>query len=151
MHWRRMRAVRGATTAPADTPTAILSATRELLACMAESNDLQPDDLVSILFSATTDLTSAFPAEAARALGWTEVPLMCMAEIAVPGALPRCIRVLMHIECAVPREAIVHLYLHGAETLRPDLPLSGAASRHPGSDAAVDRGLDRRLDRHLTT
>src|SRR5262245_11529206 len=116
MRWRRIRGVRGATTAVADTPEAILSATRELLQRMIELNQLETDDVVSILFSATPDLTSTFPASAARDLGWTDVPLMCMAEIAVVGALARCIRVLIHIECPISRKALIPVYLHGAET-----------------------------------
>jgi chorismate mutase len=122
----------------ADTPQDILSATRELLACMAESNGLQPDDLVSILLSATTDLISVFPAEAARQLQWTDVPLLCMTEIPVPGALPRCIRVLMHVECALPREEIAHIYLRGAEVLRPDLSPAAETRRHGAEAAALE-------------
>lgn len=122
----RLRGVRGATTVEADTADEILTATRELLERMIEVNQLSSEDVVSIFFSATPDLTSTFPAGAARDLGWTDVPLMCMAEIAVPGAMPRCVRVLMHIEGAVPRDEIVHVYLRGTETLRPDLPATSS-------------------------
>src|SRR5215203_607705 len=98
MRWRRMRGIRGATTASTDTPDAILAATGELLERIVALNGVEPDDVISILFSTTPDLTSTFPAGAARALGWTDVPLMCMAEIAVPGAPARCIRVLLHVD-----------------------------------------------------
>jgi len=121
MSWRRMRGIRGATTASGDTPDEILAATRELLERMIDVNRLEPDDVVSVFFSATPDLTSTFPALAARELGWTDVPLMCMTEIAVPGALGQCIRVLMHIESAVAKEDITHVYLREAKSLRPDL------------------------------
>jgi chorismate mutase len=80
-----------------------------------------PADVISALFTVTSDLTSEFPARAARDLGWVDVPLICTVEIPVPGALPRCIRVLLHIETARAKAAIEHVYLEGARVLRPDL------------------------------
>ncbi len=116
-----LRAVRGAITVPRDTPQDIADATRELLRTIAERNELVHDDLVSIIFTMTHDLTSDFPAVAARSLGMSDVPLLCTQEIPVPGSLERCIRVLVH--CYAPRERrIRHVYLREARQLRTDLP-----------------------------
>ena len=90
------RGIRGATTADANTREAILAATREMLALLIEQNRLQPDDIVSAIFSTTPDLNAEFPAVAARDLGWVDTALLCTHEMAVPGSLPRCIRVLIH-------------------------------------------------------
>ncbi|MDQ7819140.1 MAG: chorismate mutase [Armatimonadota bacterium] len=116
-----IRGIRGATTADEDSEEAILEATRELLVRMADANNVEPDEIAAIFFTATPDLTAAFPAEAARQLQWTAVPLLSATEIAVPGALPRCIRVLVLWNTARAQEEIVHVYLRGAEVLRPDL------------------------------
>lgn len=116
-----IRAVRGATTVDADDPEHIRAATRELLETMAARNEIRPRDVVSAIFTVTDDLISEFPARAARELGWTDVPLLCTREIPVPGALPRCIRVLLHVETVRPRDAVHHVYLAGARVLRPDL------------------------------
>lgn len=116
-----MRAIRGATTVDRDEPALVLGATRELLDQVVARNALHPDDIVSVIFTVTSDLTSEFPARAARELGWVDVPLLCTMEIPVPGALPRCIRVLLHVETGVGRDAIQHVYLREARTLRPDL------------------------------
>ncbi len=106
----------------ADEPELILQATEELLREMLEANELSDTEAIaSIIFTATADLTSAFPAEAARRLGMVYVPLMCMREIPVPGSLPRAIRVLMHVNTAKTQREIRHVYLRGAERLRPDL------------------------------
>jgi chorismate mutase len=121
MSERRVRALRGATTAARDDAAELCAATRELLAALVERNDLAIEDIVSALFTVTPDLTSEFPARAARELGWTDIPLLCAATVEVPGALPRCIRVLLHVETTRPRGALVHVYLRGAESLRPDL------------------------------
>ena len=121
MSERHLRAVRGATTVEADAPEAIREATRALLVELLGRNGLRPDDVVSALFTMTEDLTSEFPARAARELGWQDVPLLCMRELAVAGALPRCIRVLLHVETHRRRDEIRHVYLAGAGTLRPDL------------------------------
>ncbi|HEY0778861.1 MAG TPA: chorismate mutase [Gemmatirosa sp.] len=116
-----VRAIRGAITVDSDEPCAVKAATRELLAAMVERNGLHGDDLVSAIFTVTHDLTSTFPARAAHDMGWTDVPLLCALEIPVPGALPRCVRVMLHATSDRPRSAIQHVYLHGAVVLRPDL------------------------------
>ena len=118
---RHIRAIRGATTADSDDPEVIRAATRELLAEMTARNGLRPSDVISAVFTVTSDLTSEFPARAARELGWLDVPLHCTMEIPLPGALARCIRVLLHIESERARASIEHVYLHGARVLRPDL------------------------------
>jgi len=114
------RGIRGATTVDEDTADAILAATRELLVRMVEANGVQPDDVASIYFTTTPDLTSAFPAAAVRELGWYHVATMCGHEIGVPGGLPRCIRVLLHWNTDKSAREIVHVYLRGAAALRPD-------------------------------
>lgn len=120
-----VRGVRGATTAAEDTPEAILAATRELLQAMLKANpEIQPADVASVLFTVTEDLNSAYPALAARQLGWNEVPLVCAREIPVPGSLPRCIRILLHWNTHLPQSAIQHVYLSEAKKLRPDLALT---------------------------
>lgn len=112
--------VRGATTANANTPEEILAATCELLQALCSFNGLQPADLASAIFTATPDLTAAFPARAARDLGWTRVPLLDAVEMSVPNALPRCIRVLLHWNTDRSPAAIRHVYLREAAALRPD-------------------------------
>lgn len=117
-----VRGIRGATTASQDQVEAILSATRELLdAIQAANPTLDPADLASVLFTTTDDLSAAFPAKAARQLGWTAVPLMCAREIPVPGSLPHCIRVLLHWNTDLPQSAVRHVYLGEAAALRSDL------------------------------
>jgi len=115
-----IQGIRGANHSPEDTPEAVLAATRELLLAIAEANDLNPEDLASIFFTATPDLVSVHPALAARQLGWVEVPLLCAQEIAVPNSLPRVIRVLLHWNTSVPQRDIRHIYLGQAASLRPD-------------------------------
>ena len=114
------RGVRGATVAEENTREAILEATRELLSQLVLANDLQPDDVASVIFSVTPDLTAEFPAVAARQLGWHDVALLDTIEIDVPGALARCIRVLIHWNTTRTAQEIVHVYLREAERLRPD-------------------------------
>jgi chorismate mutase len=117
-----VRGIRGAIDVTDDQPEAILSATRELLEKISLANPtLQPVDLASILFTVTDDLISTYPAQAARQMGWTQVPLMCACEIPVPESLPRCLRVLLHWNTDLPQKEIHHVYLHGAAALRPDL------------------------------
>lgn len=116
-----VQALRGATTVTEDDAAAISEATKELLGEMLTRNGLSPEGLISILFTATPDLTAAFPAAAARSLGISEVPLLCAQEIAVPGALARCIRVLAHIQTERGRAELRHVYLNGAVDLRSDL------------------------------
>ncbi|MDQ3955116.1 MAG: chorismate mutase [Actinomycetota bacterium] len=114
----RLRAVRGAITVDADDPATIVAATERLLAEVLQSNHVAPEDLVSIVFTSTPDLTAEFPAAAARRLALDGVPLLCASEIDVPGALPRCIRVLAHLYSPRARDELVHPYLGGARVLR---------------------------------
>lgn len=118
---RHVRAIRGATTIVRDDAELIRAATRELLEQIVSRNALATDDIISVIFTVTADLTSEFPAHAARALGWVDVPLLCTMEIPVPGSLTHCIRVLLHIESDRDRDEIAHVYLRGATVLRPDL------------------------------
>ncbi len=121
----RFRGIRGAVTVEANTEQAILDATTEILQKMVRANEVDVDDIAGIFFTASPDLTAAFPAEAARRLtGWTQVPLMCAQEIPVPGALDRCVRVLMLINTTKTMDEVQHVYLRGAERLRPDLTRS---------------------------
>ena len=121
MSTRGVRAIRGAITVAADEGDAIVAATEELLAAMLTRNEVAPDDVISALFTTTPDLTAEFPAAAARRLGLADVPLLCAAEIAVPGALPRCVRVLLHVDTERARAEIDHVYLGAARSLRADL------------------------------
>ena len=118
---RTTRAIRGATTVDSDSPEEIRRATRELLETIVARNGITKADVISAIFTVTHDLTSEFPAHAARELGWLEVPLLCTLEILVPGSLPNCIRVLLHVHTTASREDIRHVYLHAARALRPDL------------------------------
>lgn len=116
-----MRAVRGATTVVADEPSLIREAVTELLDAMLNDNDIVPADVVSAIFTATPDLVSEFPAHAARLYGWSDVPLLCAQELPVAGALPRCLRVLVHAETRRQRHEMRHVYLRDAVLLRQDL------------------------------
>ncbi len=121
-----IRGIRGATTVPADEPGAILGATRELLQEIIRQNGgISAEDVASVLFTLTNDLLAAYPAQAARELGWEAVPLMCAQEIPVPGGLPRAIRVLLHWNTNTPQSGIRHVYLRDAAELRPDLCIAG--------------------------
>ena len=116
-----IRGIRGATSVTCNQPDEILEATYELLGAILQANPgLQAADIASAWFTVTDDLDAAYPAQAARKLGWTLVPLMCAREIAVPGSLPRCIRVLLHWNTDLPQEAVRHVYLREAVTLRPE-------------------------------
>jgi chorismate mutase len=117
-----VRAVRGATQVDADQREQVLDATTELLTEVLRRNDLSNEDLISVVFTATPDLHSEFPAYAARQMGITDVPLLCAAEIDVPGAMPRVLRLLAHVETERPRADLRHVYLRGAAALRTDLP-----------------------------
>ena len=117
-----VRALRGATTVESDTVEQITERSQELMVRIMERNGLTEDDIISVLFTATADVTSTFPATAIRAIGFGAVPLLCAAEIAVPGAMPKCIRVLLHVQTARSRDEMHHVYLHGAQVLRDDLP-----------------------------
>jgi len=116
-----IRGIRGATTVEENSEPAVLDATRELLGRLAQDNNVEPDEIAAIMFTCTPDLTAAFPAEAARQLQWTHVPLMSATEIGVPDSVPMCIRVLILWNTARSQEEIVHVYLRRATALRPDL------------------------------
>jgi chorismate mutase len=116
-----IRAVRGATCLTADSASEMAEAVQELIRTVLERNAFTSDDLVSIIFTSTPDLVSAFPAAAARGLGLGDVPLICAQEIDVPGALPRVVRIMAHVNTDKPRSEISHVYLRGAEALRQDL------------------------------
>ncbi len=117
-----VRALRGATTVEADTPAAITQRVTELLTTLLDRNGVVLDDLISVLFTATPDLRSMFPATAAREVGFGAVPLLCATEVDVVGATPRCIRALLHLQTDRARDQLHHIYLHGASQLRDDLP-----------------------------
>ena len=117
-----LRALRGATTLDEDTAEQVNDRVQALVTSMLERNGIGHDDLVSILFTATDDITSMFPATAARALGLGDVPLICARELAIKGAMPHCVRVLMHFYTERTREELHHVYLEGARGLRDDLP-----------------------------
>lgn len=116
------RGIRGAITVETDSAVAILEATREMLVRIVETNDVSARDVASALFTATTDLTAAFPAQAARELGWYQVALLDAQEIPVPGSLPYCVRALVLWNTDKAQDEIHHVYLRGAASLRPDLP-----------------------------
>ncbi len=114
------RGIRGATTVEANSREAILEATAELLAAMVKANDVKPEYVASAFFTTTPDLNAEFPALAARRLGWNDVPLLCGHEMAVPGSLSMCLRILLHVNTDKKADEIVHVYLRGARALRPD-------------------------------
>jgi chorismate mutase len=118
----QIRGIRGATTAPANTPEAIRSVTLELVEAICTTNLIIPETIVCAIFSATVDLDAMFPAQAARSYqGWQYVPLLDVQEMRVIGDLARCIRLLLQVNSDVPQEKIKHIYLRGAKDLRPDL------------------------------
>ena len=117
-----VRGLRGATTVDADTAAQVTERSQELMREIMARNELVEDDIVSVVFTATPDVTSIFPATAIREIGFGAVPLLCAAEIAVPGAMPLCIRVLLHVHTTRSRDEMHHVYLHGAQGLRDDLP-----------------------------
>lgn len=113
-----VRAIRGATQLQADVADELHEAVAELVQAMISNNELDQDDLISIFFTATPDLHCGFPAAAAHSLGLTDVPLMCAQEIAVPGAMPMVVRVMMHVQTDRPKAQIWHPYLRGTDALR---------------------------------
>ncbi|NNN19866.1 MAG: chorismate mutase [Acidimicrobiaceae bacterium] len=117
-----IRALRGATTVDFDTAEEVSKSTKELLLQMLERNAIEKEDLISILFTSTSDIHSAFPAAAARELGLGDVPLMCASELEIINSTPLCIRVMMHLESTHERANMRHVYLRGAKGLRDDLP-----------------------------
>ena len=117
---KTLRGIRGAVTAAGNTSDAILDATTALLRALQDANGFALEDVESAIFTSTPDLTAEFPARAARRLGWLDVPLLGAVEVTVPNALPRCIRVLLHVYTARPRAQLKHIYLRDAAKLRPD-------------------------------
>src|SRR5437016_5437955 len=117
-----VRGIRGATSVDADTAADVLAATTELLQEVLRANSIEGfEEIVSAIFTTTSDLTSTFPAEAARAIGMHQVPLLCATEIPVKNSMARCIRVLLHVNTAKTQGEIVHVYLRDARRLRPDV------------------------------
>ncbi|AQQ53625.1 chorismate mutase [Planococcus lenghuensis] len=117
-----IRGIRGAVTVEADRPEEVLAETRALVLEMVNRNNIDPEDVASVIISATHDIKSSFPAKAVRSIeGWTYVPVMCTHEMDVPGALPHCIRVMMHVNTEVQQQEVRHTFLKGAAALRPDL------------------------------
>src|SRR6476646_1372946 len=118
----RLMALRGATTCEEDTREEIDRRTQELVQAMLDRNEVEHDDLVSLIFTATNDLHAQFPATAARALGLGDVPLLCARELEIVGGKPRTVRILMHLYTERTRAELHHVYLEGATSLRDDLP-----------------------------
>jgi chorismate mutase len=116
-----VRAIRGAVQIEVDERDAILEGTAELVTEVMARNELTTDDVISVLFTSTPDLTAEYPALAARKIGFHDVPLICATEIAVPGAVPRVVRLIAHVDTDRPRSAIQHVYLRGAVALRLDI------------------------------
>jgi len=116
-----VRAVRGATQLESDVREHMLERVAEMVSGVMAANGLSVDDFISVIFTATSDLVSEFPAYAARRLGFGEVPLICARELEVAGSMPRVVRMLAHVETELPRADITHVYLHGAANLRRDL------------------------------
>lgn len=135
------RGVRGATTVTSDDRELILQATRELLALMIRINDIRPEDVASAIFTTTPDLHAVFPALAARQLGWLEVPLLCGHEMGVDGALPLCVRILLHWNTDKTQPEIQHVYLREAQTLRPDQTLILSAQDRAELNAWIEEQL----------
>ncbi len=117
-----VRGLRGATTVELNVAADILAATRELLQELLLANGISTyEEIVSAVFTTTPDVNAVFPAEAARSLGMSQVPLLCASEIAVPNSMPRCIRILLHVNTDQPQSAMKHVYLREAKRLRPDM------------------------------
>jgi len=117
-----VRGIRGATTVEQNVAADILAVTRELLQELLAANGISTyEEIVSAIFTTTIDVTAVFPAEAARSLGMSQVPLLCASEIAVPHSMPRCIRILLHVNTEQPQSAMKHVYLREAKRLRPDM------------------------------
>lgn len=116
-----VRAIRGATTIENNDAREIIEETKHLLKRMVEDNGVDKEDIISVIFSTTKDINAAFPAVAAREMGWTDIALMCTNEMDVPGSLPMCIRVMMHINTEKTNKELKYIYLKKAKLLRPDL------------------------------
>lgn len=129
----RFRGIRGATTVELNDPDAIREATTVLLTEMMRANDLRVDDVASAFFTTTRDLTAEFPAVAANKMGFTDVALMCGHEMEVPGSLPMCLRILLHVNTEKNADQLVHTYQRGAKALRPDRNYSHVESTEANS------------------
>ena len=116
-----LRAIRGAIQVPANTAGDIASGVQELIAAILKANELIPSDVISVFFTSTVDLDAAFPAAACREMGFSNVPLIGSVEVAVPGALDKTVRAMLHVETGRTPEQITHVYLHGAASLRRDI------------------------------
>lgn len=116
-----IRGIRGAITVDENSAEQINTATQELLVAILKENSFSTEDIISVIFTVTPDLNAAFPASSARAIGWERVPLLCSTEIPVPGALPQCIRVLLHVATEKKQQEVHHVYLREAIQLREDL------------------------------
>jgi len=114
----KVRGIRGATTADTNTRDAILAAATELLQELVRANQVSPDDVATLIFTTTPDLNAEFPAQAARRMGWDDVPLLGASEMAVPDGPPRCIRILMLVNTEKGQKEVTHVYLRGARNLR---------------------------------
>lgn len=130
------RGIRGATTADENTRESILDATREMLQRLIDENDMREEDIASAIFSTTPDLNAEFPAVAARQLGWLNTALFCTHEMAVPGSLERCIRVLIHWNTTRRANEIRHVYIRGAQNLRPERSMLSATASQISSHTA---------------
>ena len=129
MEWK-VRGIRGATTVTENTEVAMAIAVNELLDELETYNLFQPDDLVCVIFTVTADLDAVFPAAAARKRpGWNYVPLIDLQQMDVKGSLPRCIRILIQVNTSLPQSAMIHRYLHQAQSLRPDLDIQMSSQR----------------------
>jgi len=117
-----VRALRGATTVDEDSREQITERVVELLQAMMDRNDVEHDDLISVVFTGSPDIHAMFPAEAARKIGWGDIPLLCAQELDIAGGTPLAIRVLAHLTTERGRAELHHVYLHGARALRDDLP-----------------------------
>ena len=133
-----VRAIRAAITVDFDDPSEIRQRTIQLISTMFERNQLHADDVISIFFTATRDITSLPPAAGARAFGLTDIPLLCAQEMATLGGLERCVRLLVHVESDRAKSEIRHVFLRGATKLRPDLAEPGDDLDDGSSDHESD-------------
>ncbi len=135
--------MRGATQLEEDTREHMLERVAEMVVDVMAANGLEVDDFISVIFTATSDLVSEFPAYAARRLGFGEVPLICARELEIAGSMPRVVRMMAHVETDLPRADITHVYLHGAAALRSDLSRVRSV---PDADHDADHDADRHAD-----
>jgi chorismate mutase len=129
-----VRAVRGATQLVSDTREEMLDRVAEMVTEVMTANQLDVDDFISVIFTATSDLVAEFPAYAARQLGFGEIPLLCARELEIDGSMPRVVRMMAHVETDLPRAEVTHVYLHGAAALRTDLTRVRSVPDEPSDD-----------------